>query len=181
MGSAGCACHTLGVTPSGPTPNGAIGGRDARGRFAKGNSGGPGNPHVRRVSELRAGLVRAAKPRDLRDVVRALLKAAKTGDVQAARELLSRLLGPPVADDLAIRLAELEKRVEEVAGGAQHGWAVGPARGHASGCERPTGGAEVLRVVAGGTGGGPAPAGRGIGMAGLGRVQSSGGGGSGPA
>jgi len=36
-------------TPSDPF----IDGRDARGRFTKGNPGGPGNPHARRVAALR--------------------------------------------------------------------------------------------------------------------------------
>jgi hypothetical protein len=35
------------------SPGSADGGRDAKGRFAPGNAGGPGNPFARRTAELR--------------------------------------------------------------------------------------------------------------------------------
>ena len=50
-------------------------------------------------------------PADLRDVVAALLTAAKGGDVAAARELMQRLLGPPEAIDLTARLDALEQQI----------------------------------------------------------------------
>ena len=55
----------------------------------------------------------AVKPDDLREVIAALLSRAKAGDVQAAKELLQRLLGPPVELDLLERLAALEQRLVE--------------------------------------------------------------------
>jgi len=72
-----------------PSPNG----RNARGRFAKGNLGGPGNPYAKRVADLRAALLESVTEQDIRAVARSLVKRAKEGDVPAVRELLDRLLG----------------------------------------------------------------------------------------
>ena len=84
-----------------PSPNGSNG-RAASGRFAKGNPGGPGNPHARRAARLRSALYKAVTPDDLRDVIQALLSAAKGGDVSAAKELMQRLLGMTrIVPDLA--------------------------------------------------------------------------------
>lgn len=68
-------------------------GRDARGRFAKGNPGGPGNPHGRRCAELRAAVLDAVGPDDLGEVVAEVLSSAKQGDLAAAKLLLERTLG----------------------------------------------------------------------------------------
>lgn len=100
-----------------PSPNGDNG-RDARGRFAKGNAGGPGAPHARRVAQLRAAMLEAVSEEDLKAVVSAMVKAARGGDVQAARVLLDRLLGPPVPVDVEERIAELEAAIE---GETHHG------------------------------------------------------------
>jgi hypothetical protein len=88
---------------------------EAGGRFAKGNPGGPGNPHARRAARLRAAMYKAVTPADLRDVISALLSSAKGGDVSAAKELMQRLLGPPEAIDLLERLAALETKIEQAA------------------------------------------------------------------
>ena len=84
-------------------------GRDRAGRFAKGNPGGPGNPHARRAQELRTAFFAAVSDEDLRAVVLALVREAKGGDVAAARELLERCLGKAEAADLQDRLVELER------------------------------------------------------------------------
>ena len=42
--------------------------RDASGKFAQGNPGGPGNPHAKRVGELRTALLDAVTPEDMRAV-----------------------------------------------------------------------------------------------------------------
>jgi hypothetical protein len=93
--------------------NGANG-RTSGGRFAPGNRGGPGNPHAKRVARLRSALFKAVTPADLRDVVAALLGAAKGGDVAAARELFQRCLGPPTELDLIERLDVLEKQLADL-------------------------------------------------------------------
>lgn len=96
-----------------PSPNGDNG-RDTRGRFAKGNPGGPGNPLAKRVGELRAELLRTITPATIRAVVAKLIAKAKTGDAFAAREVLNRAVGLPLQADILERLHELETTVEEL-------------------------------------------------------------------
>ena len=67
-------------------------GRDARGRFAIGNTAGQGNPLHRRACELRRELLDVAGPA-LPQVVAQLVRRAVEGDVMAARVLLDRMLG----------------------------------------------------------------------------------------
>ena len=74
-----------------PLPNG----RDGRGRFAKGNVGGPGNPHARHVGQLRSALLAAVTSEDIEAVVRKLIELAKNGNIQAAKEILDRCVGKP--------------------------------------------------------------------------------------
>lgn len=71
-------------------------GRDASGRFAPGNPGGPGalaHERTKRARELRQALHDAVTPEDMAAVARALIDKAKSGDVAAARELLDRIIG----------------------------------------------------------------------------------------
>jgi hypothetical protein len=89
-------------------------GRDSRGRFAPGNSGGPGNPHAKRVGTLRAALLDAVTPEDIAAVTAALVEKARSGDVMAAREILDRCLGKAEAVDLLCRLDEMEGIFREV-------------------------------------------------------------------
>src|SRR5687768_12574023 len=96
-----------------PSTNGPNG-RGAGGRFAKGNHGGPGNPHARRVARLRSALFKSVQPTDLRQVVAALLAQAKAGDVASIKELMQRLLGPPEAADLLERLDALKAKIQQV-------------------------------------------------------------------
>lgn len=91
-------------------------GRDASGRFAKGNPGGPGNPLAGRLSKLRSALVGAVTEDDIRQIAEALVAAAKGGDMAATKELLLRTLGRPVEADLIERLERLEA---VLAGGAR--------------------------------------------------------------
>jgi hypothetical protein len=91
------------LVPIGPTTIG----RDAGGRFAVGNSGGPGaiaHERTKRARALRQALHDAVTPEDMAAVARALIDKAKAGDVAAARELLDRIIGrplpaPPQGDD----------------------------------------------------------------------------------
>src|SRR5215510_9972878 len=71
--------------PASPSQNAAGGGRDAKGRFAAGNAGGPGNPFARWTAELRREFLAEATGEDLRALCRALLERAKAGDVAAAK------------------------------------------------------------------------------------------------
>lgn len=87
-----------------PAASGASGGnpppalrsdwRDARGRFIKGNPGGPGNPHVRRTARLRSAILESISDDDFRTVVARLVKLAKGGgDLRWVRELFDRTVG----------------------------------------------------------------------------------------
>ena len=80
-----------------PSTNG-VNGRDQGGRFAKGNAGGPGNPHARSVGAWRAALAETVKPEDIREVVGVLIGKAKDGERWAVVELLARCIGSPKAD-----------------------------------------------------------------------------------
>ena len=82
--------------------------RDARGRFAKGNSGGPGNPLGGQVARLRSAMLTAVSVEDMQAIVRQLVELAKGGNVQAAKEVFDRCLGRPVEADLLERIGELE-------------------------------------------------------------------------
>jgi len=101
-----------------PTPNG----RTASGQFAVGNAGGPGNPHARRVGELRRALLDSITVEDIQAVGVALIARAKAGEVAAIRELLDRILGkaqPPgesqperweITPEIAARAREIIER-----------------------------------------------------------------------
>ena len=84
-------------------------GRDASGRFAPGNKGGPGNPFARKVGQLRAALLETVTEDDMRAVAAKLVQMARGGNLPAIRELLERTLGKPVEADFMERLDELEK------------------------------------------------------------------------
>jgi hypothetical protein len=83
-------------------------GRDARGRFTKGNPGGPGNPFARRVAEMRKAMMDAVTPEDIAAIGKAMLAKAKEGDVGAARLVLSYIVGRPQAAEDPDRLDEKE-------------------------------------------------------------------------
>lgn len=98
-----------------PSPNGSNGKRDASGRFAVGNAGGPGNPYARQVGALRSAMIGAVTPEDLAAVTARLVALARGGSVPAIREVLDRTLGKPVQADLIERIEELERLVAEKA------------------------------------------------------------------
>lgn len=70
-----------------------LSGRDARGRFTRGNPGGRGNPLNRRVQAMRSAIIRATTYEDVVAVLRKLHALALEGDVQAAALYLDRCLG----------------------------------------------------------------------------------------
>ena len=90
-----------------PTPPSGDG-RDAAGRFAKGNPGGTGNPHAQKVAALRSAMLNAVTEDDVEAIIRRLVQDARAGDLYAAREVLLRTLGKPVEYDLIERLETLE-------------------------------------------------------------------------
>jgi hypothetical protein len=84
-----------------PSPNGSNGDehdtdaivRNSSGRFTAGNPGGPGNPWAKQTAELRALIRSAVTDQDMQEVMAAIVRKAKAGDVVAGRELLDRLVG----------------------------------------------------------------------------------------
>lgn len=91
-------------------------GRDAQGRFAKGNPGGPGNPHVARVQAFRKAALDAMTPAGVRKAVRLLEREVDNGNVAAAREYLDRTIGrsPLFADlELSDRVAAIEESLRK--------------------------------------------------------------------
>jgi hypothetical protein len=97
-------------------------GRGPDGRFAAGNKGGPGNPALQRVHQLRTVLAECVSDRDFRTVVKKLLAQAKKGNIDAIKELLNRLLGKPPAslelsgpegEPLGMSLADVQLAVWE--------------------------------------------------------------------
>jgi hypothetical protein len=87
--------------PHAPTPSASAdsappnNGRDAAGRFAKGNPGGPGNPHARHTAMLRKALAACISEDDVMDLGRSLYLAARNGDWVAAKLLLTYVIGKP--------------------------------------------------------------------------------------
>ena len=98
--------------PESPSTHGRDG-RDRQGRFARGNREGRGNPLAGRAAKLRAIALEAVTFEDMRTVIKKLVALAKEGDVAAARELLNRVLGPPVELDLLDRLETIETRLAD--------------------------------------------------------------------
>lgn len=89
-------------------------GRDARGRFLPGGKGGPGRPAGRLAVEAwRAAFAQAVGSEDIRAVAQKLVEAARAGERWAVECLLDRCVGQPVEVDLAERILELERLVEE--------------------------------------------------------------------
>ena len=64
--------------------------------FKAGDPGGPGRPKKPIEEKYIKAVYSAIKPDDLKEIVETLSKAAKRGDVQAAKLLMSYLVGIPV-------------------------------------------------------------------------------------
>jgi hypothetical protein len=78
-----------------PPPPGGGSGRDARGRFTKGNAGGPGNPFARRTARLHQALCARVTEEDIEAVADQLVARARQGDLAAAKLLLAYVIGKP--------------------------------------------------------------------------------------
>src|SRR5262249_1328025 len=84
------------------SPNGRDGadrgdGRTARGRFAQGNAGGPGNPFARQLGRIRSALLGGLSDADMKSVAAKLVRmVVDEGNLDAARLRLSYTVGPPL-------------------------------------------------------------------------------------
>ena len=88
--------------------------RDTRGRFARGNPGGPGNPHASQVAKLRAALHRTVAEEDMVAMIAKLVGMARDGNLATAKLLIDRVLGPPVPADILERMERLESLLDSV-------------------------------------------------------------------
>jgi hypothetical protein len=70
-------------------------GRDAGGRFTRGNPGGPGNPFARHVAALRREALEAVTREDVRAIVTKLIELGRAGNVPAAKLVLAYTVGKP--------------------------------------------------------------------------------------
>ena len=86
--------------------------RSTNGRFANGNTGGPGNPLAKRTAHIKRVLLDSVTDDDLRAIVKSLIEQAKGGNAKAAELVLDRLLGKPTTEPLAgnadVELTEAE-------------------------------------------------------------------------
>jgi hypothetical protein len=78
-----------------PVPSPRQEGRDAGGRFTKGNRGGFGNPFARRTAAFRRALAEAVNDDTIAAVVRKLAELAQAGDVAAIKLFLAYTVGKP--------------------------------------------------------------------------------------
>ena len=87
-----------------------VNGRGKDGRFAPGNKAAKGNPHFKRMAELRGILLNAVTDSDLEEVAQTLIGQAKAGDIDSIKELFNRVLGKVIeapsepADDDTINI-----------------------------------------------------------------------------
>ena len=70
-------------------------GREASGRFARGNPGGPGNPHARFSAQMLTIARQTMTPEKMTAVFEAIYIRALTGDMGAAKLLLHYTIGKP--------------------------------------------------------------------------------------
>lgn len=74
-------------------------GRDAKGRFAKGEKGGApgnGNPFAERMNELRAAFYETVTESDIDAIVKKQIEMARGGDRHASQFIFDRIFGKPI-------------------------------------------------------------------------------------
>ena len=96
-----------------PSPTEANG-RDGKGRFVAGNNIAKGNPHAKRIGELRSAMIESVTIDDMKAVIRQLVRAAKDGESWAVKVLLDRTLGKPLEADLIERIEQMESTIREM-------------------------------------------------------------------
>lgn len=69
--------------------------RDTKGRFVKGNKGGPGNPYNRQTAYFRKKALESITEDMVRSIVTILFEKAESGDLQACKTLLDMACGKP--------------------------------------------------------------------------------------
>ena len=82
------------TSPEGPKAAPILG-RDDKGRFVRGNPGGPGNPFARKTAALRSALIRRMDEEKIEQLADTLIKQAIEGDVSSARLVLQYAIGLP--------------------------------------------------------------------------------------
>jgi hypothetical protein len=89
--------------------------RDAKGRFVKGNRGGPGNPFARQCAHLRYALLFTSTAVDIVKAANALKEKAFAGDVAAIKLFFHYVLGKPTEpiDPDRIAIDEWQKLKEK--------------------------------------------------------------------
>lgn len=88
-------------------------GRGPNGRFGTGNKFGKGAPLAARANQLRAALFAAVTEDDIRAIAKKMIELARSGDVQAGREILDRTIGKASPVELLQRLEALEMALAE--------------------------------------------------------------------
>jgi hypothetical protein len=98
------------VTPPLPTVSD---GRDAKGKFTKGNRASRGNATARKAARFRANLYQSVSVADFRQIVQQLISEAKGGESWAVKLAFEYLLGPPRDEELEGRINGLEAMLNE--------------------------------------------------------------------
>lgn len=98
-----------------PSPTGGNG-RSPDGRFLPGNKLAKGNPHNKKVQQIRAALFEAVTKRDAKKIAKVIVQKAINGDLAAAKEFFDRTIGRAAQSDVLERLAGLEDRVNALLG-----------------------------------------------------------------
>jgi hypothetical protein len=70
--------------------------RDAQGKFAAGNRGGPGNPHARHCARMLEVFRNAVSVEAFTKIVCKLIEKAEAGDTSAAKIIVSYVVGKPL-------------------------------------------------------------------------------------
>jgi|GEM_PF-1292251 len=98
-----------------PSPNGDNG-RDAGGKFVRGNAGGPGNPFSKKSAEVRAALYAAVDPEQMRRIWSKYFdECERNGLNQVAvyflKDVLDRLIGISDKEQSLILMQEICERL----------------------------------------------------------------------
>lgn len=75
---------------------------EPNGKFAKGNPGGPGNPHTQRIHEYNEAIREAVTQGDIGAIMKVMVRRAKRGDLFASKLLLDRCIGKARPMDLPV-------------------------------------------------------------------------------